>query len=165
MPWQGDTETRVDRFDGRNLLDILPLSREAEPDADEPDLEQELQFERYRDLVENERLEGVTAGRPGFARSTTDWLTRFAHLAPVEEEDCLQQIDEEWTDLLKHQKEMDAMVANKTAQNNWSSGGVEAGHAFRKGLLDEDDLLRDILFLFLWGPRAICFDAWAPSYL
>ncbi|CAG8808036.1 1596_t:CDS:2, partial [Gigaspora rosea] len=57
MQWQGDAETRIDRFDGRALLDYLPpdIPNLSILPTDERDLQEELNFERFRDLVENER--------------------------------------------------------------------------------------------------------------
>ncbi|RKO84527.1 alternative splicing regulator-domain-containing protein, partial [Blyttiomyces helicus] len=78
LKWQGDGETRIDRFDGRVFLDAVS---EVDPSAPAPKTEedqiaQELRFESFRDLVNHQRLE----------RS---------------EEDVLSQIDEDWNELLR----------------------------------------------------------------
>lgn len=48
------------RFDGRALLDFIPRVNKATQvlPQEEKDLMEELNFERYHDLVEAERLEG-----------------------------------------------------------------------------------------------------------
>ncbi|KAI8343357.1 alternative splicing regulator-domain-containing protein [Chlamydoabsidia padenii] len=59
MPWQGDTTIRIDRFDGRSLLDFIPpstLGHTGTIDDEDFDDREELNFERYRDLVEADRL-------------------------------------------------------------------------------------------------------------
>jgi len=61
MPWQGRKDLRVDRFDGRLLLDSIPVAPAASAAASSkvPDPQAErCQFERYRDLVEKARLGG-----------------------------------------------------------------------------------------------------------
>ncbi|CAG8691877.1 2635_t:CDS:10, partial [Dentiscutata erythropus] len=97
MQWQGDAETRIDRFDGRALLDYLP------PDnpnlsilpADERDLQEELNFERFRDLVENERRN---------------------------EDSCLEEIEAEWTSLLERHKAMIKKLQEKSDTNSQGFG-------------------------------------------
>ncbi|ORY94110.1 alternative splicing regulator-domain-containing protein [Syncephalastrum racemosum] len=61
MPWQGDPDIRIDRFDGRALLEYLPDSARRSSSGSngvQDALADELNFERYHDLVEAERLEG-----------------------------------------------------------------------------------------------------------
>jgi len=62
MPWQGRKDLRVDRFDGRLLLDSIPMAPAAgtttSGKAPDPQAER-YQFERYRDLVEKARLGGL----------------------------------------------------------------------------------------------------------
>jgi len=62
MPWQGRKDLRVDRFDGRLLLDSIPTApaagATASGKAPDPQVER-YQFERYRDLVEKARLGGL----------------------------------------------------------------------------------------------------------
>ncbi|KAJ3334325.1 hypothetical protein HDU76_000018 [Blyttiomyces sp. JEL0837] len=98
LPWQGDPNIKIDRFDARALLDYLNerdegcevnldpevswtveegeekrWERKVEVDDDEE--EQMAQFERYRDLVENERTE-------------------------KSEEATIEYIDDNWNDLI-----------------------------------------------------------------
>jgi len=83
MPWQGDKEVKIDRFDGRTLLDFIS---EVPPDpnfkSEDDTIKEELNFERYADLINNERLQ-------------------------VDEKDCLEEIEREWNNiLLKSSKAM-----------------------------------------------------------
>ncbi|KAI8799948.1 alternative splicing regulator-domain-containing protein [Cladochytrium replicatum] len=73
MKWQGDNETTIDRFDGRALLDYINEHRNDESAVPKEDLEilEDLNFERYKDLVENQRMK-------------------------IDEETCLTLIDEQW---------------------------------------------------------------------
>ena len=50
----------MNRFDGRALLDYLPpdSANVLNMPIDERDFQEELNFERFRDLVENERRNG-----------------------------------------------------------------------------------------------------------
>ncbi|KAJ3152762.1 hypothetical protein HDU86_005521 [Geranomyces michiganensis] len=78
--WQGDGETRIDRFDGRQLLDFLPAdvpSHQQHPGEQGVDDEEEeaLNFERYRDVIDTERTAQT-------------------------EEQVLRRIDDEWNELL-----------------------------------------------------------------
>ncbi|KAJ3182074.1 hypothetical protein HDU87_000418 [Geranomyces variabilis] len=78
--WQGDGETRIDRFDGRQLLDFLPADipshqqYSGEQGVDEEE-EEALNFERYRDVIDIERTAKT-------------------------EVQVLQRIDDEWNELL-----------------------------------------------------------------
>ncbi|KAH8555794.1 alternative splicing regulator-domain-containing protein [Umbelopsis sp. PMI_123] len=88
--WQGDGYTRIDRFDGRALLDNVPsrshpVISEAWQDREIAD---ELNFERYRDLVEVDRLE-------------------------VTERERLEEIEQEWTNILARHKALLAMLNPK----------------------------------------------------
>lgn len=62
MPWASDPAIRIDRFDGRALLDYLPTETPAMVDSglrmerDEDGIGDELRFERWFDLVEKSRL-------------------------------------------------------------------------------------------------------------
>jgi arginine/serine-rich splicing factor 16 len=55
MPWQGNPENLIDRFDVRAHLDIIP---EYHANEDKPHPEEEnaslLNYERYRILIQNE---------------------------------------------------------------------------------------------------------------
>lgn len=56
MPWQGNQEIMIDRFDARAHLDFI---REPKTDDEEDELsydERQLNYERYRILVQNEFL-------------------------------------------------------------------------------------------------------------
>ena len=78
MPWQGRKDLRVDRFDGRVMLDTLPPVIEATPQLKLPARDAEMadrcQFERYRDLIEKTRLGGACAEAPS--------LPLFVHACP-----------------------------------------------------------------------------------
>jgi len=83
MQWQGDKEVKIDRFDGRTLLDFIS---EVPPNpnfkSEDDTIQEELNFERYADLINNERLQ-------------------------VEDKDCLEEIEREWNNiLLKSSKAM-----------------------------------------------------------
>lgn len=57
MPWQGDKENMIDRFDVRAHLDIMPKFNLVTPQIlsqREEDEERRANYERYRTLVENE---------------------------------------------------------------------------------------------------------------
>ncbi|KAK4517372.1 exosome non-catalytic core subunit rrp40 [Mucor velutinosus] len=118
MPWQANPDIKIDRFDGRSLLDFVPdvnvganlqnISREDRELADE------LNFERYHDLIEAERLN-------------------------VTESDRLAEVDEEWTKLLdRHQAKL-ALLKNDKKSANTNKGktfGFDYGTA--KVAADED---------------------------
>ncbi|KAL9551568.1 hypothetical protein MBANPS3_004194 [Mucor bainieri] len=101
MPWQANPDVKIDRFDGRSLLDFVPeasvganlqnISRE------DRELVDELNFERYHDLIEAERLN-------------------------VTESDRLAEVDEEWTKLLdRHQAKL-ALLKNDKKPANANKG-------------------------------------------
>uniref|UniRef100_A0A2C9LRY5 Suppressor of white apricot N-terminal domain-containing protein n=1 Tax=Biomphalaria glabrata TaxID=6526 RepID=A0A2C9LRY5_BIOGL len=57
MPWQGDTENMIDRFDVRANLDLIPeynVLKNHRPEVEDDDEERQANYERYRTLVENE---------------------------------------------------------------------------------------------------------------
>ncbi|CAG8760774.1 20129_t:CDS:2, partial [Racocetra fulgida] len=85
------------RFDGRALLDYLPpnLPNLSVLPTDERDLQEELNFERFRDLVENERRN---------------------------EDSCLEEIEAEWTSLLERHKAMIKKLQEKSDTNNQGFG-------------------------------------------
>jgi arginine/serine-rich splicing factor 16 len=61
MPWQGQKENIIDRFDGRAHLDYIPevpagLDSEDELDRDELRERRYINYERYRILVQNDFL-------------------------------------------------------------------------------------------------------------
>lgn len=58
IPWNGKQDILIDRFDGRALLDFIrnPASRRApEKTEEEKELEEFVNFERYRDLIKHRR--------------------------------------------------------------------------------------------------------------
>lgn len=62
MPWQGQKDNLIDRFDGRAHLDIIP---EVVPDLDkklspeEAKEQRNANYERYRILVQNDFLKSM----------------------------------------------------------------------------------------------------------
>lgn len=58
MPWQGQTDNLIDRFDVRAHLDFIPETREDEEDSPNTE-ERQANYERYRILVQNEFLGGT----------------------------------------------------------------------------------------------------------
>ncbi|XP_052827872.1 CLK4-associating serine/arginine rich protein isoform X3 [Octopus bimaculoides] len=57
MPWQGQTDNMIDRFDVRAHLDFIPEYKSAPPlpmTKEEEEEERKCSYERYRTLVENE---------------------------------------------------------------------------------------------------------------
>jgi arginine/serine-rich splicing factor 16 len=94
MVWQGDQETRIDRFDGRALLDFLPEATLHPLQAkalEKEDFSQKLQFERYFDLIEAQRLEQTATDR-------------------------LLMVDEEWN-LLSQKNEFNSFLQAKKNKN------------------------------------------------
>ncbi|KAJ3023415.1 hypothetical protein HKX48_003332 [Thoreauomyces humboldtii] len=59
VKWQGDGVTKIDRFDARQLLDFLPTTTPAAQSSvdEEEEMEEELAFERYCDLIDHARLD------------------------------------------------------------------------------------------------------------
>ncbi len=64
MPWQGDREVLIDRFDGRAHLDYIleykpvPSQTDPDPDAVAGKDNRETNYERYRILIQNDFLKG-----------------------------------------------------------------------------------------------------------
>ncbi|KAJ3128792.1 hypothetical protein HK098_003558 [Nowakowskiella sp. JEL0407] len=130
--WGGDNETLIDRFDARALLDFIPELRpnDVNKDAEEEEVEEELQFERFRDLVENKRLN----------RS---------------EEYVLSKINDEWNELLisnnaklqgkdiekekNKQKSGSAAIAYDYGTNDLDDESDESEDEYTR--LNEEDLL------------------------
>ena len=60
MPWQGNKENMIDRFDGRAHLDYIPevIARESDEEFDRDELRERrlANYERYRILVQNDFL-------------------------------------------------------------------------------------------------------------
>lgn len=61
MPWRGDGETMIDRFDVRAHLDDLPPVRvnTGKISTDELWEERQCNYERFRILIQNEFLGGM----------------------------------------------------------------------------------------------------------
>lgn len=57
MPWQGQTDTLIDRFDVRAHLDFIPPFQSDDDDSVSAE-ERQANYERYRILVQNEFLGG-----------------------------------------------------------------------------------------------------------
>ncbi|KAI9480616.1 MAG: alternative splicing regulator-domain-containing protein [Benjaminiella poitrasii] len=121
MPWQGNPDIKIDRFDGRSLLEYMPESnikiiKNGYRDFSKEDREMsdELNFERYHDLIEAERLNVTEAER-------------------------LAEIEEEWTKLLdRHQAKL-ALLKNQESNNKNGSFGYDYG----TGKISEEELYQD----------------------
>ncbi|KAK3812185.1 MAG: hypothetical protein J3Q66DRAFT_349612, partial [Benniella sp.] len=115
MPWASDPSVKIDRFDGRALLDFLPSTTTAmiesglRLDRDEDGIGNELRFQRWHDLIDKARL----------------------HLS---EDQCLVENEEEWNDLVaKHhaligklpEKHKDAADTPSTSLNFAHNYGTE----------------------------------------
>ncbi|PKI39430.1 hypothetical protein CRG98_040188 [Punica granatum] len=58
IPWNGKEDILIDRFDGRALLDFIREPRHGrakEKSEEEEELEEFVNFERYRDLIKHRR--------------------------------------------------------------------------------------------------------------
>jgi len=57
IPWNGKEDVLIDRFDGRALLDFIREGRLRVPQRseEEEELEEFVNFERYRDLIKLRR--------------------------------------------------------------------------------------------------------------
>ncbi|TPX64212.1 hypothetical protein SpCBS45565_g06073 [Spizellomyces sp. 'palustris'] len=130
LKWQGDEEARIDRFDVRGLLDFVPTVNPSQPiePTEDDELVEELNFERYRDLVESDRLERVACS-------------------------VLDRIDEEWNDLLTKQRG-DPKQDKQQGSSCAPSTGASIGYTYEEGrvadepqetpLLQQEDLLSNI---------------------
>ncbi|KAF9928473.1 hypothetical protein BGZ67_006961 [Mortierella alpina] len=94
MPWASDPAIKIDRFDGRALLDYLPSTTPAmiesglQLERDEDGIGNELRFERWHDLADKYRLR-------------------------VSEEQCLAENEEEWNDLVARHHALIGKVSEK----------------------------------------------------
>ncbi|KAF9960721.1 hypothetical protein BGZ70_008511, partial [Mortierella alpina] len=94
MSWASDPVIKIDRFDGRALLDYLPSTTPAmiesglQMERDEDGIGNELRFERWHDLVDKHRLR-------------------------VSEEQCLAENEEEWNDLVARHHALIGKVSEK----------------------------------------------------
>ncbi|KAG0278653.1 hypothetical protein BGZ95_003509, partial [Linnemannia exigua] len=99
MSWAGDSSVLIDRFDGRALLDYLPMELASvvdsglRPDWDEDGIGNELRFERWHDLADKIRLH-------------------------IPEEQCVLENDEEWNDLVVRHHALIGKVSEKKRDNN-----------------------------------------------
>ncbi|KAI8996872.1 alternative splicing regulator-domain-containing protein, partial [Pilobolus umbonatus] len=124
MPWQGNPDIKIDRFDGRSLLDYVPGSSVSEETKEEREMSDELNFERYHDLIEAERLH-------------------------VSEAQRLREVEEEWTKLLdRHQAKL-AMLNTQQKSNSKRYGYDYGTHKIHSSDYEEDtekesQLLKDV---------------------
>ncbi|KAI8881908.1 hypothetical protein K501DRAFT_316477 [Backusella circina FSU 941] len=131
MPWQGNTDIKIDRFDGRSLLDFVPevIRQDVVFSREEREMQDELNFERYHDLIE----------------------------AELSEKDRLDEVEEEWTKLLdRHQAKLAMLGGKQKANKSNKAFGYDYG-TNKVHVNDEEDydnekesqLLKDILFFLL----------------
>lgn len=118
MPWQGNPDIKIDRFDGRSLLDFVPDTRNQrgyqDISKDDREMKDELNFERYHDLIEAERLN-------------------------VTESERLAEVEEEWTKLLdRHQAKL-ALLKNQE-KSNTNSKNRSFGFDYGTNKANEEDL-------------------------
>ncbi|KAG0038990.1 hypothetical protein BGZ82_010105 [Podila clonocystis] len=108
MPWASDPAIKIDRFDGRALLDYLPTETPAMVDSglrmerDEDGIGDELRFERWFDLVEKSRLH-------------------------ISEEQCLTEMEEEWNDLIARHHALIGKNPEKKSETSTGSFGFNYG--------------------------------------
>ncbi|KAG0360184.1 hypothetical protein BG005_011329, partial [Podila minutissima] len=117
MPWASDPAIKIDRFDGRALLDYLPTETPAMVDSglrmerDEDGIGDELRFERWFDLVEKSRLH-------------------------ISEEQCLAEMEEEWNDLVARHHALIGKTPEKKSETSAGSFGFNYG---TKTVQNEDE--------------------------
>ena len=58
MPWQGNQDILIDRFDVRAHLDYIPEVKSSNSDEELSYDERHINYERYRILVQNDFLGG-----------------------------------------------------------------------------------------------------------
>ncbi|RCH81210.1 hypothetical protein CU098_005075, partial [Rhizopus stolonifer] len=124
MPWQGNPDIKIDRFDGRSLLDFFTEPVRSNLHVPEEDMQDELNFERYHDLIEAERLQ-------------------------VSESERLAEVEEEWTKLLdRHQAKLN-MIKQQEKSTKSRGFGFDYGTKVvsHEEAVAEDSLLKqaDIL--------------------
>ncbi|KAL4214963.1 alternative splicing regulator-domain-containing protein [Rhizopus microsporus] len=120
MPWLGNPDIKIDRFDGRSLLDSVPEPvqglKEDNEDTDE------LNFERYRDLIEAERLN-------------------------INEADQLAQVEEEWTKLLdRHQAKL-ALIDKSSKESKTRSNAIGFDYGTTK-VIEDDTKQQETLLIY-----------------
>ncbi|KAL6478645.1 hypothetical protein MHYP_G00120780 [Metynnis hypsauchen] len=114
MPWQGDTNNMIDRFDVRAHLDYIPMYTPSLVNTSTPEQESEerkCNYERYRGLVQND-------------------------FANISEEQCLYQIyvDELYGGLQKPNEDEKKKLAEKKAQ---------IGYTYEDSTVTESDVLSE----------------------
>ncbi|KAF8936456.1 hypothetical protein BGZ58_004157 [Dissophora ornata] len=113
MPWASDPSVKIDRFDGRALLDYLPSTTPAtiesglRLDRDEDGIGNKLRFERWHDLVDKTRLH-------------------------VSEEQCLEDNEEEWNDLVAKHHALIGKVPEKKLDDT-DGPNIQPSFAFNYG--------------------------------
>ncbi|KAG0059835.1 hypothetical protein BGZ90_004303, partial [Linnemannia elongata] len=114
MPWAGDSNVLIDRFDGRALLDFLPTDAASvvdsglRPDRDEDGIGNELRFERWHDLADKIRLH-------------------------ITEEQCLLDNEEEWNDLVARHHALIGKVSEKKRDSTVEGTASRLSFAFDYG--------------------------------
>ncbi|KAF9205135.1 hypothetical protein BGZ49_004428 [Haplosporangium sp. Z 27] len=122
MPWASDPSVKIDRFDGRALLDFLPVTTSTMVDSglrvdrDEDGIGNELRFQRWHDLVDKFRLQ-------------------------ISEEQCLVENEEEWNDLVAKHQALIGKVSEKKQDTNETTGPSFA-FDYGTGTTQERDLGR-----------------------
>ncbi|TRY98485.1 hypothetical protein DNTS_012365 [Danionella cerebrum] len=135
MPWQGDANNMIDRFDVRAHLDYIPSYKPTDDDTTTPEQESEerkCNYERYRGLVQND-------------------------FANISEEQCLYQIyvDELYGGLQRPNEDEKKKLSEKKAQIGYTyddSTVTEPDEPTKKGNEDdsenseseEDEIIPDI---------------------
>ncbi|KAF9584967.1 hypothetical protein BGW38_004450 [Lunasporangiospora selenospora] len=103
MPWPGDSSVKIDRFDGRALLDFLPsdprpmVESGLRIERDEDGIGDELRFERWQDLVDKARL-------------------------GLSEEQCIVDNEEEWNDLVARHHALIGKTTERKSDTGATSG-------------------------------------------
>ncbi|KAG0270264.1 hypothetical protein DFQ27_009056 [Actinomortierella ambigua] len=117
MPCSLNPAVKIDRFDGRALLDYLPfdtpamLAASQKQERDEDGLGNELQFERYHDLLDKIRLH-------------------------VSEEQCLADNEEEWNELVARHN---AIIGKQTADKKPSPSAASFGFNYGTKVMGDHD--------------------------
>ncbi|KAI8384097.1 alternative splicing regulator-domain-containing protein [Blakeslea trispora] len=131
MPWQANPDIKIDRFDGRSLLDYMPeIPLRNRSNKEEEDMADELNFERYHDLIEAERLN-------------------------VSEKERLTEVEEEWTKLLdRHQAKLNMIRQQEKGSRRGGNYGFDYGtrkvtiedhhHSDSTQLLKQEDILQHV---------------------
>ncbi|KAG0208076.1 hypothetical protein BGX28_000896, partial [Mortierella sp. GBA30] len=120
MPWASDSSIKIDRFDGRALLDYLPSATTAmiesglQIERDEDGIGNDLRFERWHDLVDKSRLH-------------------------VSEEQCLIENEEEWNDLVaRHHALIGRMAEKKRESSEGTANTLQFGYNYGTETVEQD---------------------------